>query len=1224
MAVPIALAILGISWPGLSWADQPATAATPQVPTALPAGQPANSAASPAVQGEPARPAETVTEVKPDVFYTRDKKDGRLVPLLGFSYEDFIKYYQLQQHLDQSAGPPRYSVQQLTIAGISRGDRAELTVAFKLLLNSADWVRVPLALNKCVLRGSAEFKGSGEEFLQPDSTGGGYVCWIRGAANSQCELTLNVLAPLSTSAEESRLDLNLPRAAVSKLTLRVPSPGVTATASTGIAPPEVSPANPASAGSEISALGVGGDCWLAWRESDQPAAQLSSALEATGAVLVRIDGRSVNSDATLSVRSFGAEFDHFHVRLPPGAELVGGRQDGYTLTAGSGKSAGQVEVKLDRKTVGPVDVRLLTERAYDAATGKGAASEPEPLELAGFDVVEAIPHRQWGYLAVAVAGDWQMLWGEQNRMRQVSELPDSLRRKDIVAGFEYFGQPNSLVVRVLPRKTRTSVEPQYVYNVHEDDVRLDARLDYTIRGAKLFKFEIDMSGWEFDRVRPEGLIDVGSISTTPAGLLTLPLVEPATGEIELELIAHRRNKANSKTINWALPHPRADMIGPAMVAISPADNIELTPRTAELKGLARSTGEGIKLRPVGGNLSAGSARGGSPFDAAPTTEKLPSAGSSNATAAAGSTTGAAANESLPGAAVLTSSPGPSGVPVAPFPPIAATNSGSAEIELSPATLFYLAEKPEASFAADFIVRQQDISVETDDQVSIRDRDVSVSQSIDYMVRYVPLERIRLSVARGLLEQHKFKFTIGGETLEPQSVATQMAPDRSAIELVLPRPLLGAFRLEVSYIVSAPRTSASAVAPLDLPLALPRDGTIADNSATVSAGPNLHVEQRDGPWSGVETASTGAGSDQPLRLTASDPVESLRLAVHRDDNQAQGATFVDRAWIQSWITESLRQDRIEYRFTTGADQLRLGLPSGIRATDVEAALDGQPIMPQAGPANSLIVTLPQDSERREHLLQLRYQFADRGPHNGSLALDAPRWESRANVRRTYWQLLLPADEQVLGASNDLSAEYNWVWNGEFFGLHRAPLKDDAQLEDWIGTGQFGGLAAVGSAQLTSDRGDMAEHFENANTYLYSMAGQEGRFTVVVVRRWVLLLFSSALALAIGLSLIYFPALRRLRIMVAGLAGAMIFAVIYPDPAILIAQAGCLGVLLIFASLVLKRLVNRPTAPIGPAPLSHNARLDRSSTRIYPKREQTAEPATTASLPVIAEGSSRSHL
>ena len=70
--------------------------------------------------------------------------------------------------------------------------------------------------------------------------------------------------------------------------------------------------------------------------------------------------------------------------------------------------ASVVEVKLDHKTAGPVDIRLLTERAYDVT------KSAENLELAGFSVPEAIAHRQWGHLAVAVSGDWQTCVGRAN------------------------------------------------------------------------------------------------------------------------------------------------------------------------------------------------------------------------------------------------------------------------------------------------------------------------------------------------------------------------------------------------------------------------------------------------------------------------------------------------------------------------------------------------------------------------------------------------------------------------------------------------------------------------------------------------------------------------------------------------------------------------------------------------------------------------------------------
>jgi len=78
------------------------------------------------------------------------------------------------------------------------------------------------------------------------------------------------------------------------------------------------------------------------------------------------------------------------------------------------------------------------------------------------------------------------------------DLPESLRRKDLVAGFEYFGQPNSLMARVVARNTRVSVEPQYTYHVAAERTDLEARLKYTIRGARLYKLDLDIPGWEID------------------------------------------------------------------------------------------------------------------------------------------------------------------------------------------------------------------------------------------------------------------------------------------------------------------------------------------------------------------------------------------------------------------------------------------------------------------------------------------------------------------------------------------------------------------------------------------------------------------------------------------------------------------------------------------------------------------------------------------------------
>ena len=191
---------------------------------------------------------------------------------------------------------------------------------------------------------------------------------------------------------------------------------------------------------EFTVLGLSGDFELTWFKAGDRLAEVPAVLEAVGAVASRIDSRGINMDATLSVKSYGAAFDRFRVRLPPGAELASNNPSGYSVVAvEQGDPAPLqrlVEVRLAKKTSGPVDVRLAAARSCDPAQAG------QWFELSGFEVVGAA--RQWGSIAVTAAGDWQVLWGPSRGVRQVDQLPESLRHKEVAAGFDYFAQPCSL------------------------------------------------------------------------------------------------------------------------------------------------------------------------------------------------------------------------------------------------------------------------------------------------------------------------------------------------------------------------------------------------------------------------------------------------------------------------------------------------------------------------------------------------------------------------------------------------------------------------------------------------------------------------------------------------------------------------------------------------------------------------------------------------------------
>lgn len=523
--------------------------------------------------------AQQVEESRPSVYYLPDKQ-GNLQPVLDFQYQDFVELYKLKNQLQRRQAPPRYSVQRMTASGTAGEEFAELSLQFEVLVRDDDWVRVPLRLDQGLLRGEVKHKGPGEQLVHYERDGDGYVCWLRGKSDTQHEVAVTMLVPLALVGDQPRLRLFVPRATVSELKLKVPLTGAIGEVSENAT--LLSSAAAGKDATEFNVVGLGGDFQLTWHKSNPSGAEMPLVLEATGTVLTRLDARSIVDEATLSVRSSGAAFDRFTVRLPPGAELSPGTAHGYTLTPvekkGKPTEKRLVAVQLSKKTVGPIEVRLTCRRDYDPPkTGSWC-------ELAGFEVVGAA--RQWGVAAVAAGNQWQVLWGTSREVRGVDPLPKGLRKADVVAGFEYSAQPYSLTARLTPRKIRVGVDPRYVLLVDRDMVRLEGKLTYTIRGGKVSTLEMAIPGWELDEVGPANLVAAAGVALS-GNEAAIPLAQPASGTLELQLRAHHVLEAGAKSLRAALPRLQADSIAPASVAVVAADNIELTPDSRSIEGLQR-------------------------------------------------------------------------------------------------------------------------------------------------------------------------------------------------------------------------------------------------------------------------------------------------------------------------------------------------------------------------------------------------------------------------------------------------------------------------------------------------------------------------------------------------------------------------------------------------------------------------------------------------------------
>jgi len=532
----------------------------------------------------------SIEEVRPSIYYLRDE-DGQLQAVPNFPYKDFVELWKLKNQISRQDARPLFSIKSLSASGTAADNHVELTVDLTIMTRQKSWVRVPLRMEGALLRQQV-YEGPGELFLHYENGKKGYFCWFRGEAAGEHKLSLKMLVPLKTMGQTTRLKLHAPRSTTSELKLTVPLSNVTGGVSEGaILSPPVGTSN----ATEFTVHGLSPDFEMTWHKAQGPVAKVATVLEATGLVLVRMDSRSIETEAKLSVHSNGTAFDRCLVRLPREAKLAPSASSAHSITvtneqgepvdAPTGAEQTVVEVRRAEKLTEAMEIRLVANRPYSISKSK------KWIDLSGFEVIDAA--RQWGQIAVVAPDDWHVLWGPGSGIRQTEQMNEELRHEDAVAAFDYFSQPYSLTARLEPRITRVSVEPEYLLLADADQLRLRATLKYTVRGAKTFQLKVGLPKWELTDVGPDNLVDVDRVLVDENDMLLLPLSQPSTGQLELKISARLPIKSSddapsdANSFSVPFPRPEADSLGPAAVVVLAADNLELIPDREAIQGLIR-------------------------------------------------------------------------------------------------------------------------------------------------------------------------------------------------------------------------------------------------------------------------------------------------------------------------------------------------------------------------------------------------------------------------------------------------------------------------------------------------------------------------------------------------------------------------------------------------------------------------------------------------------------
>ena len=462
--------------------------------------------------------------------------------------------------------------------------------------------------------------------------------------------------------------------------------------------------------------------------------------------------------------------------------------------------------------------------------------------------------------------------------------------------------------------------------------------------------------------------------------------------------------------------------------------------------------------------------------------------------------------------------------------------------------FYQGDGKEMVFAAEKRVHSREVKISATARLEWDEDQIRVERQFHYVVEYEPIDHIDLE-APAALANVGAEFLRGGKPLSVTIVSAKEG-EPTRLRVALSEPTLGAFTIAARYAVSARSTTA---ARFEAPLLTPLDGELTSDALRLTAASGRKIMAVDPHWKEVKSDSPNP-SNRDLFYRAEGHATAVTLEAAGDDPASLNNLIVERAWLQTWLGVSNRQDRAAMQISTNRREITLRLPEGVMTNQMAVILDGKRAESQLLDDRRLRISLAGDRQWRRYWIELRYNFLNARPPQGRMSLAQIRFDEDVWVRRLYWQLILPPYEHVLFNPQSMIGEFHWQWRDAFWG--RQPIMDQAELETWAGVAQRAPLP------------------EGVNAYLYSAMGDVGTIELRTAGRPEIVLFASGFALFVGLALIYLPVIRHPATALTLFVVAVSLGLIYPEPTFLLLQASLIGLgLSVFAGILAKKFARR---------------------------------------------------
>ena len=390
-----------------------------------------------------------VRQVEPNLYYVEDDS-GRLIPVPGFRYRDFVDLVRLRDGLPAQPEVPGLVLEQLrmnvVLPSVSVSDVTHASVELECVVRSTrpGWGMLPLKLPEMVITEPPEIVGEGEVIVTIDPSpvnspqpvvgnqskgylqaidrhsvsDEGFLIWVdekdgmtindakkMSFVSKRYTVMMRGQIPVDVSLDRDQLDITLPAATDSKILIETQRRNPVVTLNAGAITPAVKVLDNQSdtVGSVVEIRGAVGPTRLQFEEPLSSRVPVRKLAEATVKSVVRVDGRLANIRADFTLANLSPNENLFTVQLPPRSVLLSVGSNAKILSRDGSVSSPRIVLRVDKTVEGTTSFEVVCERSVGSASLK-------PIDVGGFSIDEIPAWRQWGQVSVFADDDWTVEW----------------------------------------------------------------------------------------------------------------------------------------------------------------------------------------------------------------------------------------------------------------------------------------------------------------------------------------------------------------------------------------------------------------------------------------------------------------------------------------------------------------------------------------------------------------------------------------------------------------------------------------------------------------------------------------------------------------------------------------------------------------------------------------------------------------------------------------------